>query len=166
MSSFYGNYGGISSGSNGTSDYNDLLNKPIINIVGTTQSPIILNTLNYGEYMIKGSFIYTKKDSNIKTISFQNYILISKDEVTLKKLAKYETFEDGQYYIYIIYFNENDTCLQDKIPITKSGGIIFLSEKELPSEGVESVLYVTEKSMYQWKDDNFIDMNIPQWGNF
>jgi hypothetical protein len=168
MSSFYGNYGGTGGGAGGTSDYNDLSNKPLINITGSSTSPVVLNTLNYGCYMIKGSFVYTAKDTDVKTVSYQNYIEITQDTVSGRKVANFSTFEDGAYYIYNIYFNDDETCLVDKTPIKKSdGGIIFLKEEDLPDiVGVESTLYVTELAIYQWKDGEWFNMNALAWGEF
>ena len=116
--------------------------------------------------MVKGSFIYVAGDTAIKEASYLNYIEILQDSASKKKVAKYETFEDGKYYIYTVYFNGDGTCVVDKILINKSEGLVFLKEEEMPQEGVESVLYVTEKTIYQYKDGNFIDMNAPQWGTF
>lgn len=169
MSSFYGSYGGTGGGtSGGTSNYNDLLNKPLINITGLSTSPIVLNTLNYGCYMITGSFIYTEKDTDVKTVSYQNYIEIKQDTVSGRKVAVFSTFENGEYFVYNIYFNDDETCLQDKILIKQSdGGIIFLKEEDLPSiTGVESKLYVTELAIYQWKDGKWLNMNAPVWDEF
>jgi len=165
MSSFYGNYS-VGGGTGGTSDYNDLLNKPFIHKEGTLNNPIVLNTLDYGHYLIKGNFLYTSKDTENKTVNYQSYIEIYQDTISLRKVAKYETFEDGKYYIYTIYFNEDDTCLRDKLSITKSDGVLFISESELPTEGSEGILYITERTIYQWKNGNYIDMNAPQWGEF
>jgi hypothetical protein len=165
MSSFYGNYGGTSGGAGGTSDYNDLLNRPFTNIVGTSTSPINLSNLDYGNYIIKGSYIYCDKDTDVKTVK-QNYVEIFQDTVSLRKVAKFETVEDGASYVYLIFFNDDGTCLQDKTPIKKSEGVIFLDESDLPIPGAESILYVTENTIYQWKDNNYIDMNAPVWGDF
>jgi hypothetical protein len=113
--------------------------------------------------MLKGSFIYTSKDKDIKSVSYQNYIEIVQDAVSLKKVAKYETFEDGKFYIYSIYFNDDNTCLLDKMSISKSEGTIFLNEEDLPEEGIESILYVTELAIYQWKNGEWVNMRDPLW---
>lgn len=164
MSSFYGNYGGSGGGS--ISDYNELLNKPIKILVGTDISPVVLNNLEYGEYLVKGSYVYTNKDTNIKKPSYQYYISIFEDVITKRKIAKFETVEDSIYYIYTITFKEDDTCLEDKLSIQKSQGIIFVGEQNLPSQGTESILYVTEEHIYQWKNEEYVSMNEPQWGSF
>lgn len=166
MSSFYGNYGGGGSGEGSISNYDELLNKPIKNLVGTEASPIILNNLDYGEYLVKGSYIYTSKDTNVKKPSYQYYISILEDPITKKKIAKFETVEDSIFYIYTITFKENNTCVEDKLSIQKSQGIIFIGEQDLPSQGTESILYITEEHIYQWRNGEYVSMNEPQWGNF
>lgn len=165
MSSFYGNYS-VGGGTGGTSDYNQLLNKPFTNLIGDSSSPIIFETLDFGNYMVKGSFIYVAGDPNVKETSYLNYVEILQDSASNKKVAKYETFEDGKYYIYTIYFNEDGTCVVDKILINKSEGLVFLKDADLPQEGIEHVLYVTEKTIYQWNEDHYVDMNTPSWGVF
>lgn len=111
-------------GGGGTTNYNDLINKPVINKTGTESSPIILNTLGYGEYIITGNFVYTNEDNTLKGGSFPTYISILQDGITLKKIAKYETFEDGIYYINTVSFNDDKTCLIDKISIIDSQEIL------------------------------------------
>lgn len=111
-------------GGGGTTNYNDLINKPVINKTGTESSPIILNTLGYGEYIITGNFVYTNEDNTLKGGSFPTYISILQDGITLKKIAKYETFEDGIYYINTVSFNDDETCLIDKISIINSQEIL------------------------------------------
>jgi hypothetical protein len=163
MSSFYGTYNGTSGGTGGTSDYNDLLNKPFTNIVGTSTSPINLSNLDYGNYIIKGSYIYHKNDLNVKSAKILN-VEILQDSSSSRKVAKFETIENNTFYIYLIYFNEDGTCLIDRTPIKKSEGVIFIDEENLPTTGSEEVLYITEKTIYQWKDNDYIDMNAPHWG--
>lgn len=111
-------------GGGDTTNYNDLINKPVINKTGTESSPIILNTLGYGEYIITGNFVYTNEDNTLKGGSFPTYISILQDGITLKKIAKYETFEDGIYYINTVSFNDDETCLIDKISIINSQEIL------------------------------------------
>lgn len=165
MSSFYGNYS-VGEGGTGTSDYNQLLNKPFIQLVGTIQSPIVLNTLDFGNYLIKGSFIYTKLDTDMKEFKSKNYVEIFNDSVSQKKVAKYETFENSICYIYTIEFNNDDTCLRNKYSIVKSDGVLFIDESDLPKTGSEGVLYITERTIYQWRNNEYIDMNAPRWDTF
>ena len=165
MSSFYGNHSVWGGGSGGTTNYNDLINKPVINKTGTESSPIILNALGYGEYIITGNFVYTNKDNTLKGGSFPTYISILQDGITLKKIAKYETFEDGIYYINTVSFNDDETCLIDKISIIKNEGLSFIKEADLPEVGTEDVLYITERDIYRWDSEqgDYVSINTPLW---
>ena len=44
--------------------------------------------------------------------------------------------------------------------------IVFLNYNELPSQGKEKVLYITEKTTYQWKNDAYIELGALTWENF
>ena len=66
MGSFYGNYSVGGGGGEGTSNYNELTNKPITNLTGTDSKPIVLGDLFTGEYLIKGTYIYNLSDKNKK----------------------------------------------------------------------------------------------------
>lgn len=151
-----------------TTDYDKLLNTPVKNVAGTAETPIILNTLDYGSYVLSGSYLYTSKDSTVKTISYKTNIQIYQDAVSQRKVAKFENIEDSIFYIYTIYFNDDETCLQDKLQISNSSqtGVLFVKEADLPATGVEGILYVTEQNLYQYTTDGYVNMNSLQWGTF
>lgn len=163
MSSFYGNGGG------GTIDYNKLKNRPVTNLTGTEESPVILNTLDYGEYIINGNYLYTLNDSVLKGGDEPLYVLMFKDTVTSKKIAKYEIFEDEVYYINNIYFGDEETYLIDKFPIKGNGGILFIEDdSDLPIIGEEGLLYIKEADLYKWVNDNvndYIRLGVPRWNS-
>lgn len=165
MSSFYGCYGSSSTGT-GTSDYNELANRPFINITGTQENPIVLNSLGYGNYVIKGFFMYVT-NGNLKNTS-QLLVSITQDKITLKKTSFYETIENEKLYFYTVIFNDDGTCLINKESINKTNGTIFIGESELPTIGSENILYITENNIYQWRNGAYILMNnnSQQWENF
>ena len=160
MSSFYGTGGNIIVNSNGSG-----ADSSFTTLTGIESSPIVLNTLDYGNYLIKGYYTYTANDTDTKSVSYQMLVTIMEDNTTFCKVAKFETCEDGIFYIYIITFYDDETCLQDKQSFIKSEGIIFLSEADLPSTGVSDVLYVTETTIYQWSDNDqcYVDLGSPTW---
>lgn len=158
--------GEISGGSGGTTNYNKLLNIPIANISGTKDNPIILNELNFGNYSLTGFFKYTNLSEEIKNIQYKLLIEITQDLITLRKIAQFELYEDEKPYHYSIYFNEDGTCLQDKILISNQQGVIFINEADLPALGQERILYITENSILVWDGENYINMRDPQWGSF
>lgn len=159
--------GEIIGGNGGTTNYNKLLNIPITNLTGTTSEPIVLNTLDYGNYALIGSYIYTSSDTDTKTINYKTLVEVYQDGETGRKVAKFESFEDSKYYIYNIYFNDDDTCLQDKILLkNQESSVTFIEESELPTEGTEGILYVTETALYQYLNGSYVNMGGPQWGSF
>jgi hypothetical protein len=44
--------------------------------------------------------------------------------------------------------------------------IVFLDYKDLPQQGKEKVLYITEKTTYQWKNDAYIELGALTWETF
>ena len=44
--------------------------------------------------------------------------------------------------------------------------ILFLNYADLPSQGQEQVLYITEKTTYQWRDGSYIELGALTWENF
>lgn len=111
MSSFYGN-GGISSGGGGTSDYNQLTNIPIKNITGTEGSPVNFSLLSFGQYKITGYYIFNK-DSEVFNSSTL-YISIFEDNETKKKIVKFEEFENSQFYIMTLTYEDDGTYIEDR----------------------------------------------------
>lgn len=44
--------------------------------------------------------------------------------------------------------------------------IIFLNYVDLPSQGQEQVLYITEKTTYQWRNGSYSELGALTWENF
>ena len=171
MGSFYGNYSIGGGGSGGTNNYNELTNKPITNLIGTDNKPIILGDLYTGEYLIKGPYIYTSSDGNVKQTSLL-HVIVSVDEETRKSVCKFEKYENDTWFMYIVIINENEYAINKYSFSKPSSNILFVAEDELPQPGVEQVLYITEKAIKQWKNNKYIlmastgDISSLLWGNF
>ena len=93
MSSFYGNHG-IGGGGGGVTDYNQLSNKPITNIEGSNATPVSLNTLEYGTYLLSGYYKYII-DGDVYEADPPIMVKIMKDEVTNRRVVYYETIKNG-----------------------------------------------------------------------
>lgn len=126
MGSFYGNVVIGGSGS-GVSSYDELSNRPIINLIGTETSPTILYELDYGIYLLKGSYKYTTNDETKQTT--QLMIQIFQDEVTNQKVAKFEKFENQDLIVYTVSYDDATTFNEDRLSI---GG-------DSSDEGVSSI---------------------------
>lgn len=111
MSSFYG-YGGISGGGGGVSDYNQLTNIPIKNVTGTETSPVNFELLTFGEYKISGYYIYNKNSEVFNKNVL--YISIFEDKETKKKIVKFEEFENSQFYIITLTYEDDGTYIEDR----------------------------------------------------
>lgn len=123
MSSFYGNVSiGGSSGEGGTSNYNELINLPIKNLIGTDSSPIIISNLNYGNYLIKGSYKYNSNSKLLKEDTFKN-IQVFKDETSQNKIAKFEVFENKEYYIITLTYENDGNFIEDRLSISSGGDV-------------------------------------------
>jgi len=157
--------GEIEGDTGGTTNYNKLLNIPIVNLEGTDTNRIILNSLNYGTYSLTGYYYYTSTDTENRNLPYTTLVKIKQDTITNRKVASFETFEDSCFYVYNIYFNEDayDTCVQDKIKV--ENGMSFLEESALPVQGQEGKLYITEDAIYQWRDGAYQSLTS-QWSTF
>ena len=162
MSSFYGNYStGGGGGAGGTSNYNELSNKPIINLNGAENNPIVFNTLSIGTYLIKGRYKYTKDDQIKNTDLLLLNVFI--DSINNKKVCKFEKSNNDIWFLYIISLTEDNNYIENVFPIEKpSYNILFITQLELPEVGEENTLYVTDKYIYQWKNERYIELGFPQ----
>ena len=123
-SSFYGN--GYAVNGNGTLNYNELKNTPIQNLVGTSSQPVTFSNLNFGNYSVTGYYKYNDEDTiflEFDPITVQ----VFKDDVTLKKIVRMEVFENGEYYMVVLIYEEDGTYNIKKFSFSAGGG-------NLPSE--------------------------------
>ena len=171
MGSFYGNYSVGGGGGEGTSNYNELTNKPITNLTGTDSKPIVLGDLFTGEYLIKGTYIYNLSDKNKKE-TLLLHVNISLDEVTRERICNFEKCENNTCFMYVVIIRTDDYLINKYSFNKPSNNILFIAESELPLTGVEEVLYITEKAIYQWRDNDYVllassERSIdPLWGTF
>jgi len=159
-------------------DYNTIGNRPIDNIGGTIEDPVVLSELEDGMYKIKGAY---KISDQLETV-FQN---INNDLITI------DTYEDGKaikvissssitdYFVdeekvtrrsYItdewikeqgyLTDSEVDAKLQALNIITRDNALEYI--RELVREGVESVVYdVVDEAMDATFNEKF-DLRLSQ----
>ena len=163
MGSFYGNYGG----SGGTTNYNELENKPIINLTGLPNNPIDLSKLQPGEYILKGYYKYNNIDEDIKfnrTLKFS----VVEDPISEQKNIFFTTTENNKYTTYLITYDKNNNEYVITNPSSNGGEKEVVFIESLEEEGKQGILYVYNNDIYQWEDGKFVDMtnkdSIGLWG--
>ena len=126
MSSFYG-HGWSTGGSGGTSDYNDLSNKPITNLTGTETSPVIFSDLGYGNYLIKGFYRYSADDDNRKINSLS--VLITQDDETDEKVAKFEVIENQEIIVVAVFYDNDGSFIESRVALGGGGENSHIAEE-------------------------------------
>ena len=149
--SFYGNVGVGSGSSNpGTDNYNDLSNKPIINIsaVGTTN----LSSLAQGLYKISGDYIYSQDDTEVKHLASATLVQVYLDATTGDKIITFDTYENSKHITYNIDYLAEGTYKVDKYTYEVIKSISGTTE-DLPEKGDSSQIYSTDEGLFVWNDD-------------
>lgn len=124
MTSFYGG-GGLASGSGGSSSYDDLTGAPLKKLE-SSESPIILSELSDGLYSITGVYFYTP-DGLEQPAVIDKLIQVERDTLTNSKIVKFDSFEDGKYYIVTLTCKADGTVITDKL-LVKAGTSSIISE--------------------------------------
>jgi len=147
--SFYGRGGGASSGGSGTSNYNELSNKPITNLVGLTA--INLSSLTVGLYNIRGNYIFNAEDGEVKNFPSPTFVKVLLDTVSGDKIITYDIYEEGKHLTYSIDYHSDGSCKVDKYTyeiINTSAG----TTEELPAVGDATQLYSTDEGLFVWNE--------------
>ena len=105
--SFYPNWYNGGGGGGSTTDYNKLINKPVVELTGTEQVPDIISALDYGNYLVKGYFKFDIDQEEVQNFDPSNSILISRDKHTKKKTFSYTIIKNNVPYMVIGVFNED-----------------------------------------------------------
>lgn len=117
MGSFYGHgwcTGGGESGG-GTTDYNDLSNKPIVNLTGTESSPVTFSDLEYGNYLIKGFYRYSANDESKQSISLS--VIITQDQESDDKVAKFEVIENQEVIVIAVFYDKDGSFIESRFAL-------------------------------------------------
>lgn len=148
--SFYGRGGGTSSGGSGTSNYNELSNKPITNISGEI-APINLSTLTAGLYNIRGQYIFNAEDDVIKSFNSSTFVKVLLDTVTGDKTVSFETYENEKHFSYSIDYLKDGSYKVDRYTYETVNANADTTE-DLPEEGNSSQIYSTNEGLYVWNE--------------
>lgn len=132
-------------------DYDTLGNRPIINMVGTFDAPIVVSKLETGLYYIKGQYTIAPDISTKYSSAFGTLFMV-------------EQSNDGKIYIKKI-------SADDIVQYVVSGGAtktnVYVTKDYLDSHGFATISYVDEKIAnldYVTKEEskNYIDQQINQ----
>ena len=132
MSSFYGH--GWNINNNITSDYYDLLNKPVVNLIGTETSPITFSDLGYGNYLIKGFYRYSANDNNKQSNSLS--IQVTQDQEIDEKVVKFEVIENKEIIIVTVFYDNDNSFIESRFALNNQGG-------DFPSNIAEEIVLGT-----------------------
>lgn len=149
MGSFYGRGIGSSISGSGTSNYNELSNKPITNLTGLTA--INLSSLTIGLYNIRGNYVFNAKDGEVKSFASPTLVQVLLDTITGDKVVTYDIYENGKHLTYSIDYLSDGSYKVDKYTyeiINTNAG----TTEELPTVGDATQLYSTDEGLFVWNE--------------
>lgn len=154
--SFYG--GGsivITGGGPGSSDYTDLINVPIQVLKGTSAQPIVFSELDYGNYFVEGYFKYNQNDI-VYIESTPTNVQVFQDDLTLKKIVRTEIFENSEYYMVALIYEDDGSYSIKRFSFSAGGS----GGGDTPSDEILNTIKeeaVTESKQYT---DTMMTLNI------
>lgn len=92
-------------------DYDKLGNRPIVNLVGSYSSPIVLSELEEGSYYVRGEYVICRNDQNVKCSMRDTLFLIGGDG-SIKKLSSKEIVD---YTVTSNGYSENRTVTESML---------------------------------------------------
>lgn len=108
----------IGSGSQGEVYYDDIINAPILNIIGYSENPVLFSNLTPGRYVIKGYYRYNSKSEVFNTSDL--FIEVYNDQLTNNRMIKFEQFENSIMYIVVIDYYQEDEFTEDRLVVSSS----------------------------------------------
>lgn len=153
--SFYGGGCVVVNGGGGSSNYNDLMNVPIVNLTGTSMQPVVFSELAFGNYIVAGYRRYNQNDT-VYLETTPTYVQVFEDDVTLKKIVRTEVFENGEYYMVALIYEDDGTYSTKKFSFSTGGGSgeVIIPDEVLNKTKEEAV---TESRLYT---DAMMTLNI------
>ena len=151
MASFYGT--GVivgSGGGEGTTNYNDLENKPIINLIGVL--PVDLSILEVGTYNIRGNYKYNE-NGDTHTFAETHLVQVFQDSVTQNKIVRFDIYKDDKRYTQsIIYDNTTGIYTEELYPYST---LVVSDTANLPEQGDVTKLYIRDDGIYVWTGTDY-----------
>lgn len=154
--SFYG--GGsivITGGGSGSSDYTDLINVPIQVLKGTNAQPIVFSELDYGNYFVEGYFKYNQ-NGTVYIESTPTNVQVFQDDLTLKKIVRIEIFENSEYYMVALIYEDDGSYSMKKFSFSAGGS----GGGDTPSDEVLAQIKKEAVAEAKTYTDNVMTLNI------
>lgn len=123
----------------GEIDYNTIGNKPVVNLVGTLDSPIVLSTMENGVYSVKGQYKIAPNDATVFLNSTANICMV-------------EHTDDGKTHVKRVATNEIKDYEVVEDAVASYG---YVTEKELAEHG-----YATQEYVQAYFDERFAGINF------
>lgn len=123
----------------GEIDYNTIGNKPVVNLVGTLDSPIVLSTMENGVYSVKGQYKIAPNDATVFLNSTANICMV-------------EHTDDGKTHVKRVAINEIKDYEVVEDAVISYG---YVTEKELAEHG-----YATQEYVQAYFDERFAGINF------
>lgn len=149
-------------------DYDTLGNKPIINLTGTLNTPIILSQLSNGTYSVTGQYQITETDETIYISTSYIIVIIEKDEdkIFIKKISSAKIVDyivsnnnlEKKVYITDKFLEENGYATTSYVD-NKIAVLDFITKEDL-SEYVDTLVNEIFNNVLDSKIDEKIDEKI------
>lgn len=154
--SFYGGGGVVITGGGlGSSDYTDLINVPIQVLKGTSTQPIVFSELDYGNYFVEGHFKYNQNDT-VYIESTPTNVQVFQDDLTLKKIVRTEIFENSEYYMVALIYEDDGSYSMKKFSFSAGGS----GGGDTPSDEVLAQIKKEAVAEAKTYTDNVMTLNI------
>lgn len=128
----------------GEIDYNTIGNKPIVNLVGTLDSPIVLSTIENGVYSVKGQYKIAPNDTTVFLNSTANICMV-------------EHTEGGKIHVKRVSTSEiKDYEVVDDVVTSYA----YVTEKHLAEHGYATIEYVKEYVDSKFAEVNFVTEEV------
>ena len=164
MASFYGTGVIVSGGGGeGTTNYNDLENKPIINLIGV--SPINFKNLEVGTYNIRGNYIY-EENGNTYTFADTHLVQVFQDSITQDKIVRFDIYENNQRYTKsIIYNSVSNTYTEETYTYSD---LVVSGLIDFPIPGELDKIYRNANGLYVWTGTDYqrLGTQNSKWESF
>lgn len=130
----------LSSKNNTDLDYNTLGNKPIINLVGTYEDPILIESLSNGTYLVKGQYMISSQIETVYLATSGDLFIVEtiEDVIYIKKITSKEIID------YVI---NQDGVIKTTIATTAYIESCEYATEKYVNEKIAALNYITREEV-------------------